>query len=176
MTLGQAYGAPGEGGASGSLEFAEVKLSSGGDDITLTTSNATYPWTSKTQESLVNLITLESNDEITINIGGTYDAHWSLLFASSGSPTVPFWVVSFLEIDVGGVGSWAYVVGSLTGNALSDDPGGGQTKISLAGSLIVELAAADKIRLRVRRGSGAAATVKTDGGNGSSLVFTRLSN
>lgn len=175
MSLGLAYGVPGAGGASGSLEYAEIKHSSGVEDITLTGANATYGWTSKSQESLVDLVTL-SSDEITINVAGTYDVHWSLLFASSGGTVVPFWAVSFLEIDVGGVGSWSYVVGSLTAAGLSDDPGGGQTKISTAGSLIAEFAATDKIRMRVRRGAGAATTVKTDGGNGSSLVFTRLSN
>ena len=173
MTIGPAYGGTAAAGAA-EPEYIAIKHSSADDDITLTSSNAYYEWTGVNFQSDAGNFTLSAGDDLLFNIGGKFHIDWTLLFASSGGTTIPFWVTCFLELDEGTIGSWSFVTGSLCGASMSDDPGGGQTKMTVAGSLITSLAAGDSLRLRVRRGAGAATTVKSDGGNGSNWNITKL--
>lgn len=173
MTIGPAYGSL-IAADIGEPEYISVKHSIAGDDITVTSSNATYAWTGVNVESDATNFTLNASDELLFNIGGKFSIDYTLVFASSGGTVFPFWTTAFLEIDVGTTGSWAFVSGSLSGTSMEFDPGGGQTKISNSNRHIASVAAGDSLRLRVRRGAGAATTVKSDGGNGSTWNITKL--
>lgn len=157
-------------------EYISIVHSSAGDDITLTGSNATYAWTSINAQSTPANFTLNASDELKFNIGGKFAIDYSLIFASSGGTVFPFWCFAFVEIDVGTTGSWVGVNATATGTSMEFDPGGGQTKISNACKFITSVASGDSLRIRVRRGAGAATTVKSDGGNGSSWTITKISD
>lgn len=157
-------------------EYIAIKHSSGTDDITLTGSNATYAWTGVNFQSKASNFTLNASDELKFNIGGKFAIDYTLVFASSGATVFPFWVFTQIEIDEGTQGSWSPVTGSATGTSMEFDPGGGQTKISNSCKVITSVASGDSLRIRVRRGAGAATTVKTDGGLGGNWNITKLSS
>lgn len=173
MSLDPAYGPPPVTGLA-EPEYISIAHSSAVEDITVTSSNATYEWTGVTFESDASNFTLNASDELLFNIGGKFSIDYTLVFASSGGTVFPFWMATFLEIDVGTTGSWAFVNGSLSGTSMEFDPGGSQTKISNSNKLITSVAAGDSLRLRVRRGAGAATTVKSAGDNGSTWNITKL--
>lgn len=154
-------------------EYIAIKHSSAGDDLTLSSSDQTYEWTGVNFESTSANFTLAS-DVLLFNIGGTFSIDYTCMFASSGGTVFPFWTWVFIEIDVGTVGSWSSVTGSHTGTSMEFDPGGGQTKISNSCRVITSVAVGDSLRLRCRRGAGAATTVKSDGGNGSNWNITKI--
>ncbi len=154
-------------------EYIAIKHSSAGDDLTVTSSNATYKWTGVNFQSTPANFTLAS-DVLLCNIGGTFEIDYMLLFGSSGGTVFPFWCFAFIEIDEGTLGSWSLVTGSSTGTSMEFDPGGGQTKISNSCKVITSVAAGDSLRIRVRRGAGAATTVATDGGNGSNWSLVKI--
>lgn len=155
-------------------QYISIAHNQAGDNLTVTTSNQNYAWTQVNFASTPALMTLDASDELTVVTGGIYMVDWHIIVGSSGATVHPFWVTVFQEIDEGGGGSWSPITGTLTANSIEFDPGGGQTKITLSGHVVTSFAATDKIRLRIRRGAGAAVTVATDGGNGSTWSFTRI--
>ena len=157
-------------------EYIAIKHSVADDDLTVTSSNATYKWTGVNFQSTPANFTLVS-DVLLFNIGGKFSIDYTCLFAGSGGTVFPFWAWVFIEIDEGTIGSWSSVTGSHTGTSIEFDPGGGQTKISNSCRVITSVAAGDSLRVRVRRGSGAATTVKSDGaGGGSNWNITKIAD
>jgi hypothetical protein len=174
MTLGPAYAA----GGGGLPDYVSIAHNAETEDITVVTTSATYQWTEVAQESDSSMFTLGGTvdaDAIVFNETGIYKIEWTCLFAGSGSPAIPFWVMSFLERDPLGGGSFEDVSGGWADNGLSDDTTpSGQVKVSVSGMCVISMTATDELRLRVRRGDSAAVTVKTDGGSGNTLLITKI--
>jgi hypothetical protein len=157
-------------------EYIAIKHSSADDDITLTGSDATYAWTGVNFQSTPANFTLNASDELKFNIGGKFEIDYTLMFASSGGTVFPFWTFAQVEIDEGTTGAWSSVTGSFSGTSMEFDPGGGQTKISNTTKVITSVAAGDSLRIRVRRGAGAATTVKSDGSLGSNWNIIKIAD
>jgi hypothetical protein len=175
MTLPPAYGSGAAAGGLTELDYIAIKHSSAGDDITVTSSNATYEWTGVNFQSDAANWTLNASDELVFSaIGGKFAIDWTLLFGGGGAPPTPYWVTSFLEIDEGSIGSWSFVTGSLCAAAIESDPGGGQSKITIHQRVVTSVAQGDSLRIRVRRGAGSGVTVTSDGGNGSNWNLLKL--
>lgn len=172
MTLGPAYGAA---AAAHVTEYIAIKQSGTSQDVTLGTSNATAQWTGVNFQSDADNFTLASH-ELLCNIGGKFKIDYHLVVRSSGGTTIPFWAFAVLEVDEGTSGSWSTVTGSLAAQGMTTDTGGGQTIMNLSAEVITSFAAGDSLRLRIRRGSGAATTVKTDGSNGGNWNLTKLAD
>ena len=164
----------GGNGGNGFPEFISIAHNQAGDDMVVTAVSQNYEWSMVNFASAPAIMTLNASDELTVVQGGTYMIDWRILVRHSAGTVFPFWVTVFMDIDEGGAGAWSPITGTLSANSIEFDPGGGQAIFTIAGHVVTSFAATDKIRLRIRRGAGAATTVVTDGGNGSTLTFTRI--
>ena len=172
MTLGPAYGAA---AAAHVTEYIAIKQTGTGQDVTLGTSNATAQWTGVNFQSDADNFTLASH-VLLCNIGGKFKLDYHIVVRSSGGTTIPFWAFATVEIDEGTGGSWSPVTGSLAAQGMTTDTGGGQTILNLSAEVITSFAAGDSLRIRIRRSSGAATTVKTDGANGGNWNLTKMAD
>lgn len=158
-------------------DYMEVQHNSAVEDATLTTSDATYEWT-----ELAHYTTAPgdqfaewedaADDVLTIVKPGKYQMDLSLV-VMSGDATLGFQAIAFMEIDVGGVGSWAYVPCSLCTGSLFGDVGNEESKATLNKTFIVDAAPGDLFRVRIRK-SDLTAAVLTDGGNGNVWRITKV--
>ena len=161
-------------GGNGFPEFISIQHGQAVDDMVVTAVSQNYEWTQVNFASVPAIMTLNAGDELTVVQGGVYMIDWRILVRHTAGTVVPFWVTVFQELDEGGVGAWSPINGTLSAHSIEFDPGGGQTIFTIAGHVVTSFAATDKIRLRIRRGAGAATTVSTDGANGSTWTLTRI--
>lgn len=158
MALGLAYGA--EGG--GALPYIEI-VQEATDDITYTTSFATWEWTSVAYDTSSGSLWTYANDVLTIDTAGTYRVE---MLAQTFTVDISR-ALSIVEKDPLGVGSFAFVPGS------SNFMHANGSSVTGYNSLTMTLAATDKLRISVRRLSGTAGS-KTDGANGPIWRITKL--